>query len=92
MACFNPLDRGNLNQIKPNLIPKGVIHGMFQSPRSGKFESNIRKSNQASQKEVGVFQSPRSGKFESNIYLERWNGKIGRAGFNPLDRGNLNQM
>ena len=41
MACFNPLDRGNLNQIKPNLIPKGVIHGMFQSPRSGKFESNL---------------------------------------------------
>ena len=43
MACFNPLDRGNLNQIKPNLIPKGVIHGMFQSPRSGKFESNSLK-------------------------------------------------
>ena len=39
--CFNPLDRGNLNQMQ-NTEPCG--HGMllrFQSPRSGKFESNF---------------------------------------------------
>ena len=39
------------------------------------------------------FQSPRSGKFESNLYpprRERLSDTSYR--FNPLDRGNLNQM
>ena len=39
--CFNPLDRGNLNQIEESL--KAGLEAMdrgFQSPRSGKFESN----------------------------------------------------
>ena len=41
---------------------------MFQSPRSGKFESNVEgdKSNFLNTVE---FQSPRSGKFESNLIV-----------------------
>ena len=62
----------------------------FQSPRTGKFESN----------EVLVcfmflptiqFQSPRSGKFESNARVSRARHRYPRR-FNPLDRGNLNQI
>ena len=41
---------------------------MFQSPKSGKFESNMKKVY----KDLSVytaFQSPKSGKFESNEQL-----------------------
>ena len=64
---FNPLDRGNLNQIslmRSSLRMERII--LFQSPRSGKFESNLRK-----------------------VATPRMTIKIG---FNPLDRGNLNQI
>ena len=37
---FNPLDRGNLNQILDYRVSHSVPSEMFQSPRSGKFESN----------------------------------------------------
>ena len=37
---FNPLDRGNLNQIDSNIIFGVQDKTVFQSPRSGKFESN----------------------------------------------------
>ena len=39
-GSFNPLDRGNLNQIVEHggILEIGI---KFQSPRSGKFESNI---------------------------------------------------
>ena len=86
---FNPLERGNLNQIA---IIKKLENELlrFQSPRTGKFESN----------EVLVcfmflptiqFQSPRSGKFESNARVSRARHRYPRR-FNPLDRGNLNQI
>ena len=40
---------------------------LFQSPRSGKFESNQDFAHLTDeQKETAKFQSPRSGKFESN--------------------------
>ena len=40
---------------------------LFQSPRSGKFESNQRKAREVKHKDYfDEFQSPRSGKFESN--------------------------
>ena len=39
-----------------------------------------------------MFQSPRSGKFESNQIYIKLIHKIEIGGFNPLDRGNLNQM
>ena len=42
---------------------------MFQSPRSGKFESNLIDSYADSKDWNGSFQSPRSGKFESNSML-----------------------
>ena len=42
---FNPLDRGNLNQIINFQRDKGVQRTMFQSPRSGKFESNSEEGN-----------------------------------------------
>jgi len=38
----------------------------FQSPRSGKFESNITGVKYACNSGLTSFQSPRSGKFESN--------------------------
>ena len=63
---FNPLDRGNLNQMKRLLLI--LIAGLslvFQSPRSGKFESNVTESYLLTTTEC-QFQSPRSGKFESN--------------------------
>ena len=39
---FNPLDRGNLNQMRSMMEANGgqVGNNRFQSPRSGKFESN----------------------------------------------------
>ena len=44
-----------------------MLIALFQSPRSGKFESNQYLLNAFSLQMV--FQSPRSGKFESNQYL-----------------------
>ena len=40
--CFNPLERGNSNQIanSKNMLFLGLS---FQSPRTGKFESNASK-------------------------------------------------
>ena len=37
----------------------------FQSPKSGKFESNLRLNNYSNDL-ISLFQSPKSGKFESN--------------------------
>ena len=37
--CFNPLNRGNLNQIRKSSCKKQRGR-RFQSPKSGKFESN----------------------------------------------------
>ena len=39
-----------------------------------------------------MFQSPRSGKFESNLKLQLEAVDPVYSGFNPLDRGNLNQI
>ena len=38
------------------------------------------------------FQSPRSGKFESNRLIATMWDKLDNNRFNPLDRGNLNQI
>ena len=64
VSCFNPLDRGNLNQMYPYSGTSFYGKAKFQSPRSGKFESNV----EVNPPTVGQlsFQSPRSGKFESN--------------------------
>ena len=40
---------------------------MFQSPRTGKFESNVRNHIDPILTSVKTFQSPRTGKFESNF-------------------------
>ena len=64
-VCFNPLDRGNLNQIiELGYGPRGSTE--FQSPRSGKFESNLAGLVKNGWGSFIEFQSPRSGKFESN--------------------------
>ena len=42
----------------------------FQSPRTGKFESNVEKTS-VFQFDGLVFQSPRTGKFESNVFRYR---------------------
>ena len=39
-----------------------------------------------------MFQSPRSGKFESNFEIHDFQRQRRLTCFNPLDRGNLNQM
>ena len=39
-----------------------------------------------------MFQSPRSGKFESNLAAVALYAKEQKFSFNPLDRGNLNQI
>ena len=91
---FNPLERGNSNQMRraqpcyPNL---GVDPG-FQSPRTGKFESNLVGGKYWCFAPVyWGFQSPRTGKFESNAQLRKeW--EVGDNGFNPLERGNSNQI
>ena len=62
---FNPLDRGNLNQIQSVRVGEYVKSLKFQSPRSGKFESNYPDDTYPLWR-VKKFQSPRSGKFESN--------------------------
>ena len=71
--CFNPLDRGNLNQIIAPLQAqsKAALNKKFQSPRSGKFESNKFEANVAEMQARHAFQSPRSGKFESNVSCSR---------------------
>ena len=38
----------------------------FQSPRAGKFESNLNQMKGVTMAIIKKFQSPRSGKFESN--------------------------
>ena len=38
---FNPLDRGNLNQMLSQMLRLLIFFQAFQSPRSGKFESNL---------------------------------------------------
>ena len=42
---FNPLDRGNLYQISSEKGCHVKADGWFQSPRSGKFVSDILKEN-----------------------------------------------
>ena len=64
---------------------------LFQSPRSGKFESNRASYSTPNLPSSFAFQSPRSGKFESNYIKLIHKTEIGES-FNPLDRGNLNQM
>ena len=63
---FNPLDRGNLNQMLVTGILGHAEPRKFQSPRSGKFESNLVDKLKESRYSYMSFQSPRSGKFESN--------------------------
>ena len=51
---------------------------MFQSPKSGKFESNTENFGQ--NVHGNLFQSPKSGKFESNelVYRELVAGILGQ--------------
>ena len=65
-ASFNPLDRGNLNQILGRSAEQGGLDAWFQSPRSGKFKSNSINGFKRTLNRDALFQSPRSGKFESN--------------------------
>ena len=64
----------------------------FQSPRSGKFESNLSIATYKDENKLVLFQSPRSGKFESNTAEIFFAEKKINESFNPLDRGNLNQI
>ena len=69
--CFNPLDRGNLYQIKPKFHHKIFLIVKFQSPRSGKFVSDMRMMLIISAWFLSMFQSPRSGKFVSDeVYYQ----------------------
>ena len=55
-----------MNQIdaKKRLLDEIYV---FQSPRSGRFESNNVDIKHKIPEVKGLFQSPRSGKFESNL-------------------------
>ena len=44
-----------------------MVQHMFQSPRSGRLESNLWLVTGEGKTKVNRFQSPRSGKFESNL-------------------------
>ena len=77
--------------MKEPKAPKKEKVFTFQSPRSGKFESN--KSNQASQKEVGVIGfNPLDRGNLNQILTKAARLRAGTWSFNPLNRGNLNQM
>ena len=41
IQSFNPLERGNSNQIINKTTVKTAATNRFQSPRTGKFESNV---------------------------------------------------
>ena len=65
---FNPLERGNSNQIRngnDGLARRPSLR--FQSPRTGKFESNMEPEVLETDSNTVEFQSPRTGKFESNL-------------------------
>ena len=61
---------------------------VFQSPRSGKFVSNLYFFKGVKNDRCKLFQSPRSGKFVSNNYFGTEKAAPMFC-FNPLDRGNL---
>ena len=65
---------------------------MFQSPRSGKFVSNINNNKAVMLVVMHRFQSPRSGKFVSDEVKEFKLNFYALDCFNPLDRGNLYQI
>ena len=55
---FNPLDRGNLNQIDMGIKYRVVAYTQFQSPRSGKFESNSEALAKVAEIEAGLVSIP----------------------------------
>ena len=66
---------------------------VFQSPRSGKFVSDMSNFIQETLENIGeMFQSPRSGKFVSDLIRSIVNSWQIMKSFNPLDRGNLYQI
>ena len=48
-----------------------IAYMRFQSPRSGKFVSNIAEVANQYLRKGSKFQSPRSGKFVSNLYVSK---------------------
>ena len=66
------------------------MYKAFQSPRSGKFESNAHEEGGNEYRWV-TFQSPRSGKFESNMVLGICVGGFAKEFQSPRS-GNLNQI
>ena len=65
---------------------------MFQSPRTGKFESNVTRVS-ARRLFLKMFQSPRTGKFESNQNTSTSRSLVDlNLCFNPLEQGNSNQI
>ena len=77
---FNPLDRGNI-YIGSFYITRDAAFGQieFQSPRSGKFVSDMSTLTEDIVKRiVAKFQSPRSGKFVSNTATRLCSTAMGR--------------
>ena len=90
MKSFNPLDRGNLNQIAEMNKYLCYLTEKFQSPRSGKFESNCVSSVLLLIIHSKCFNPLDRGNLNQIIYSKQIEIFISR--FNPLDRGNLNQI
>ena len=87
---FNPLNRGNLNQIAGNEVTVGGLIGEFQSPKSGKFESNIEQSKLLKEDCIASFNPLNRGNL--NQIISQKEIKFDPNSFNPLNRGNLNQI
>ena len=63
----------------------------FQSPKSGKFESNPIRGN-VSSSVLSCFNPLNRGNLNQIMTYPTNPGSVMTSGFNPLNRGNLNQM
>ena len=67
-----------------------LLRVVFQSPRSGKFVSDVAVGHQSTADVLsGLFQSPRSGEFVSDMSKLIVQVLVRLKRFNPLDRGKL---
>ena len=89
-SSFNPLDRGNLNQI-PYQLADTILSRSFNPLDRGNL-NQIPEPPRVELPRIEVFQSPRAGKFESNSKELTDEGWHWLKSFNPLERGNLNQI
>ena len=91
-GSFNPLDRGNLYQIYicNRLLNLNGLEEVFQSPRSGKFVSDVVVSYDGKGSVYSFNPLDRGNLYQ--IGTQREQTREYSQCFNPLDRGNLYQI